>query len=128
MPPKGGCDASTCKDLVGKAVPTSVGALQEYDSGPRDPRELHLHLWIKPTQTNGGWALLGCHLALPWASDVEGPGGALGDAMWLRVMTLGAPWSSLPLGLLLEGLLLLNFALIYPASTILQVQVEPSEI
>jgi hypothetical protein len=29
------------------------------DNGPMDPRELHLGLWIKLTQTKGGLALLG---------------------------------------------------------------------
>jgi len=37
----------------------SVLALQVNDSGLRDPRELHLSLWMHRLEINGGRALLG---------------------------------------------------------------------
>ena len=68
------------------------------DNGPRDPRELHLHLWIKLTQTNGGWALLG---VLPSSPIDQGSGRARfaigrchvvsGDATWWPLALL-ATW------------------------------------
>ena len=80
---------------------------------------------LKPTVDGHSW---GCHLALPRISDVEGLGWPSADSMWRQATPLGGPWPSYPLGLLLEGLLLLNLAVFYPTSTILQVQVEPNEI
>ena len=42
LAPKVGCDDSTCQVLVQKAVPRSVDALQVYDDGPMDPRQVNL--------------------------------------------------------------------------------------
>ena len=37
---------------VRKSVWRSILVLQVYDSGPMDPRQLNVHLWIKPPWTN----------------------------------------------------------------------------
>jgi hypothetical protein len=42
---------------VKKAVWRSVWPLQVYDGGPSDPRQLNLHLWIKPTKINAREAM-----------------------------------------------------------------------
>jgi hypothetical protein len=43
--------------LVRKAVWRSVWPLQVCDGGPSNPRQLNLHLWIKPTWINAGEAV-----------------------------------------------------------------------
>jgi hypothetical protein len=59
-------------------------ALQVYDGGPMDPRELNLNLWIKLTQTNGVRGLPGGATSLiTWISDVT-------DHLGLRAMPHGA--------------------------------------
>ena len=42
LAPKVGYDASTCQVSIQKVVPRSVDALQVYDDGPMDPRQVNL--------------------------------------------------------------------------------------
>jgi hypothetical protein len=58
--------------LLCKTVRRSVGAPQVHDGGPSDPKQLHLHLWIKST-LDQRWR--GSVEALPRISDVAGARG-----------------------------------------------------
>ena len=93
LAPKGSCEGSMCKDLVGKTVPRSVGGLQVHDSGPMDPRPLHHDHRCKLTLDQ---RLRGLGESLPWINDVEGASGALGGAYLAPTGMACGPLDPLP--------------------------------
>ena len=91
---KGGCRSGTWVSLVRKAISKLVEASKWMTVDPGiqgSSTSTFGSNRLKPMVDGHTW---GCHLALPWISDMEGPGGASANTMWRRAMPLGGPWPS----------------------------------
>jgi hypothetical protein len=91
---QGGCRSGTWVSLVEKAVSKSVETFKWMIVDPGiqgSSTSTFGSNRLKPMVDGHSW---GCHLAVHWISNVEGPGWPSADSMWHWVMPLGGPWSS----------------------------------